>query len=298
MDEQIIRTLQEQAIEERQYIQEKYGQDEDVVQVVNRRDYLTGRQSAAVRLYDNERNVPLHRHGYIELMYAYKGTFTHRFGEENIGINIIAVPEFFEKPFQMLKKQNKIMDFLVEMLRRNTRKPQYLIFHIKGRHALENLMENLIESIMEGNGASEEISQYTMGLLFLYLAEQMDREEHDPVENYKDEIIQETLKYIEIQYRTARLGKIAEDYHLALPSLSKLIKEGTGSTFQELLMKRRFEKAAVLLLETSLQVEEIALNVGYAHQSYFHRQFKMRYGVTPRRYRLIHRRKMRQQGKI
>ena len=60
---------------------EKYGQDEDVVQVVNRRDYLTGRQSAAVRLYDNERNVPLHRHGYIELMYAYKGTFTHRFGE-------------------------------------------------------------------------------------------------------------------------------------------------------------------------------------------------------------------------
>lgn len=33
MDEQIIRTLQEQAIEERQYIQEKYGQDEDVVQV-------------------------------------------------------------------------------------------------------------------------------------------------------------------------------------------------------------------------------------------------------------------------
>ena len=293
MDEQIIRTLQEQAIEERQYIQEKYGQDEDVVQVVNRRDYLTGRQSAAVRLYDNERNVPLHRHGYIELMYAYKGTFTHRFGEEkvlleegdllvmnqyvehcvvesgeeNIGINIIAVPEFFEKPFQMLKKQNKIMDFLVE-------------------------------SIMEGNGASEEISQYTMGLLFLYLAEQMDREEHDPVENYRDEIIQETLKYIEIQYRTARLGKIAEDYHLALPSLSKLIKEGTGSTFQELLMKRRFEKAAVLLLETNLPVEEIALNVGYENQSYFHRQFKMRYGVTPRRYRLIHRRKMRQQGKI
>ena len=35
MDEQIIRTLQEQAIEERQYIQEKYGQYEDVVQVVN-----------------------------------------------------------------------------------------------------------------------------------------------------------------------------------------------------------------------------------------------------------------------
>lgn len=322
MDEQIIRTLQERSLEERQYIQEKYGQYDDAVQVINCRDYLAGRQSATVRLYDKEGNVPLHRHNYIELAYAYQGAFTHKLGEEsitleegdlllmnqyvehcvvesgekNIGINIIAVPEFFEKPFQMLKKQNVIMDFLVEMLRRNTKKPQYLIFHIKGQHALENLMENLIESIMDGSGAKEEISQYTMGLLFLYFAEQMDREAHDPVENYKDEIIQETLKYIEIQYRTARLSKIAEDYHLALPSLSKLIKEGTGNTFQELLMKRRFEKAAVLLLETNLPVEEIALNVGYENQSYFHRQFKMRYGVTPRRYRLIHRRKMRQQA--
>ena len=51
-------------------------------------------------------------------------------------------------------------------------------------------------------------------------------------------------------------------------------------------------------LHRNLPVEEIALNVGYENQSYFHRQFKMRYGVTPRRYRLIHRRKMRQQGKI
>ena len=40
------------------------------------------------------------------------------------------------------------------------------------------------------------------------------------------------------------------------------------------------------------------IDPGYENQSYFHRQFKMRYGVTPRRYRLIHRRKMRQQGKI
>ena len=73
-----------------------------------------------------------------------------------------------------------------------------------------------------------------------------------------------------------------------MPSLSKLIKEGTGSTFQELLMKRRFEKAAVLLLETSLQVEEIALNVGYENQSYFFRQFKKRFGMTPRSYRITH----------
>ena len=74
-------------------------------------------------------------------MYAYKGTFTHRFGEEkvlleegdllvmnqyvehcvvesgeeNIGINIIAVPEFFEKPF-VLVLLRKVVEGKVHLL--------------------------------------------------------------------------------------------------------------------------------------------------------------------------------------
>ncbi|MDO4262534.1 MAG: AraC family transcriptional regulator [Eubacteriales bacterium] len=322
MDEQIIRILRQQALEERKYISEKYGRgDGAAIPEISYKDYAVGRQSAAVRLYDGETEMPFHGHNYVEMMYVYKGCFTHEIdgeevtlkegdvllmnryschevkkaGPENIGFTIMAVPEFFEKPLQMQRKQSPISDLLLEMLRRNTKRPQHLVFQISGRRALESLMENLIESIMEGGVANEEISQYTMGLLFLYVSENMGGSNLDPEEDYKDTIIQETRKYIEIQYRTARLGKIAEDYHIPLPSLSKLIKEGTGSTFQELLMKQRFEKAAMLLLETNLPVEEIALNVGYENQSYFHRQFKMRYGLTPRRYRLVNRRKMRQQ---
>lgn len=51
--------------------------------------------------------------------------------------------------------------------------------------------------------------------------------------------------------------------------LSKLIKQKTGYTFQELLQHKRFETAAHLLAETDLSVEEIALDVGYENQSYF-----------------------------
>ena len=38
---------------------------------------------------------------------------------------------------------------------------------------------------------------------------------------------------------------------------------------------------------TDLAVEEIALDVGYENLSYFFRQFKSRYGVTPRAYRMM-----------
>ncbi|RHS03149.1 AraC family transcriptional regulator [Ruminococcus sp. AF14-5] len=38
--------------------------------------------------------------------------------------------------------------------------------------------------------------------------------------------------------------------------------------------------------QTDLSIEEISLGVGYENQSYFFRQFKKRYGMIPRRYRI------------
>jgi AraC-like DNA-binding protein len=47
----------------------------------------------------------------------------------------------------------------------------------------------------------------------------------------------------------------------------------------------RFEAAQRLLRFTSLRCYEIAQRVGYANVYYFHRQFKKKMGLTPRRYR-------------
>lgn len=43
--------------------------------------------------------------------------------------------------------------------------------------------------------------------------------------------------------------------------------------------------AVFLLCDTKLSIEEIALDVWYENQSYFFRQFKKRYGMTPHKYR-------------
>jgi len=47
----------------------------------------------------------------------------------------------------------------------------------------------------------------------------------------------------------------------------------------------RFEAAQRLLRFTSLRCYEIAQRVGYSNVYYFHRQFKKKLGITPRRYR-------------
>lgn len=131
------------------------------------------------------------------------------------------------------------------------------------------------------------MNQYTMGLVFLYLLNHLENLSHNSSMDYREAIVQAVLGYIKSDCKNANLTKIAKDTHQSVSVLSKLIRQKTGYTFKELLQQRRFETAAHLLTETDLAVEEIALDVGYENLSYFFRQFKSRYGVTPRAYRMM-----------
>ena len=113
-----------------------------------------------------------------------------------------------------------------------------------------------------------------MGIVFLYLLRHVDCLTQSSSQSYKDVVVQSTLSYIDTWYKTATLSKIAEDFHQSLSVLSKMIKQTTGFTFQELLQRKRFQKAVMLLVEFDLPIEEIAVAVGYENQSYFYRQFK------------------------
>ncbi len=281
-----------------------------------------------VRHHSRFIEFPLHKHNYIEIMYVCSGEITHyidgkelvmgegdllllnqhvrhgikRAGMDDVGVNFIVLPEFFDIPFQMMRKQNIIADFLLGILRQNNPIPQYLNFQLRGQKAISNLMENMIASIVrermqpdtelpsvvyEGSN-KDVINQYSMGLVFLYLIDHIDTLSDNSSQSYEDVVVQATARYIDSHYRTASLSRIADDFKLSLPAVSRMIKKSTGFTFQELLMRKRFQKAVMFLVETKLPVEEIAVNIGYENRSYFYRQFKARYGMTPNQYRRKH----------
>ena len=62
-------------------------------------------------------------------------------------------------------------------------------------------------------------------------------------------------------------------------------KQMTGSSFTAYLNERRLAVAAERLRQSSDPVIDIAGEVGFENLSNFNRQFKARYGVTPRSYR-------------
>ena len=65
------------------------------------------------------------------------------------------------------------------------------------------------------------------------------------------------------------------------PSETPVSKNRRGSTFINILVRRRMETAQALLLTTDLQIQEIARRCGYTDQHYFSYCFKKYSGTSP-----------------
>lgn len=260
-----------------------------------------------VRPHTRFAEFPRHAHNYIEIMYMCSGQTVHtidgerpltlragellflnqhvshavRRAEENdIGVNFIVLPQFFDYALELIGTGNVVGKFLVGGLRQSGGDMGCLHFRVADVPIVQNLVENLAWSIVYPQPNARKIDQITMGLLLLQLL------------NYTQELetpggsqVLTVLREIEENYRTVDLTWLAKELHVSLPYLSSAVHEATGRTFKELLLEKRLTKAASLLLETRLPVQDVISAVGYENTSYFYRVFRERFGCSPRDYR-------------
>lgn len=69
-------------------------------------------------------------------------------------------------------------------------------FRLKENPQIENLMENMIESMLYEYMNEDVINQYSMGLVFLYLLNHLENLSHNSSMDYKETIVQSVLEYI------------------------------------------------------------------------------------------------------
>jgi AraC family transcriptional regulator len=93
-------------------------------------------------------------------------------------------------------------------------------------------------------------------------------------------------EYIEAQLGSdLTLEDIAKEVCLSPFQLSRCFRRTTGSTLHACVMRRRAERARVLLRDPALPLAEIAHRCGFASQSHFTAVFKRTVGLTPGSYR-------------
>lgn len=100
-------------------------------------------------------------------------------------------------------------------------------------------------------------------------------------------IIIKAKEYIEKNYNsdTISLTDVADAINLSPTYFSAIFKKQTGTNFIDYLTEIRLEKAKELLCCTSMQISQIAFEVGFRDYRYFSQIFKKRTGMTPREFK-------------
>lgn len=281
--------------------------------VFDSRKLLDTSKLITVRPHTRFVHFPKHTHNYVEVIYMCSGQTRHFINDEevvlrqgellflsqnavqeieaadmnDIAVNFIVLPAFFDRSLQMIgEEENPIRDFIVDCLRgENSERIGYLHFKVADVLPIQNLVENLIWTIMNNQQNKRNINQITMGLLFLQLINYTDKMTMGNLTK-DDDLTLTILRFIEENYKDGELSDLADSLHYDLYWLSRMVKKQTGKTYTELIQNKRLQKAAYLLKTTDMSVSDIGNAVGYDNLSYFHRIFKAKYLVSPKKYRV------------
>jgi two-component system response regulator YesN len=126
------------------------------------------------------------------------------------------------------------------------------------------------------NGAKKEFFR----IITFLINEEKDK---DITANFQ---IQKINKFVEDNLdKNLSMTMVADHFHYSPTYFSKLYKHITGENFVRYVAKCKLKRGRELLNDDSLKINEIAKMVGYWSPSYFIREFKNMYGITPAEYR-------------
>lgn len=279
--------------------------------IIESEKFLSKDKMIMVRQHTRFVDFPLHKHDYIEVNYVYNGKLEQTVGgrpiilkkgellllnqhieheikacaKEDIVINFIIRPAFFDFIFSYLSSGNIVSDFLLSSLYNNTQNGQFLYFKVSEIEDIQDLIRKIIHEIMYPTTFSESAIKLYMGLFMIELIKNSDRVERKEEASITHYLVVESLKYIEEHYKEASLYELAERLNQSHYGLSKTIKKATSRTFKDLLQERRLGKAKEMLEGTDLPIASIVEQVGYDNISYFYRIFKVKFGQTPKEFR-------------
>lgn len=141
------------------------------------------------------------------------------------------------------------------------------------------------EDLCEEKGKGYELGVKAAMLRLLYLLFRMCPEPPKP-DSVDTERLKKVLYIVEKEYMNhLSVEKMADYCGCSSSHFMRWFKKMTGMSFGVYLSERRLAIAAEMLRGTDEKIVTIAENAGFENLSNFNRQFKSRYGVTPRQYR-------------
>ena len=279
-----------------------FSEDESTI---GRGGLFDGSNEIGIRPHTRFAAFPTHKHSYVEVMVVLCGEVVHivngdrvvlgagdilfmnkhtehtveKTGDGDIAVNIslsdgflaAVAPELGGTAFFSMLTENA-----------NPRGGgRYLHFSTAGNIAVENLIENIIIELFDGAGDS--IAARYVEILLRYLSRESEGllVGANAPQDKRSVRMRKISEYISSSCMSATLTDLSSRLYLCAPYLSKSVKEYFGKSFKELVVDEKMRRAERLVTKTDMNIGDIISALGYDNESYFHKEFKKRYGQTP-----------------
>ena len=101
-------------------------------------------------------------------------------------------------------------------------------------------------------------------------------------EEYSEDLTQQIAQYIRENFNHTTLKDVAKHFGYNHIYLGSLLHKNLKTSFSKIVLNERMERAVVLLENSSLSIEKIAMLLGYSNSSNFYKAFKSYFGKSPR----------------
>lgn len=279
--------------------------------IIDKNKLLLPEQLISVRKHTRFIDFPMHKHNYVELSYVYMGQMTQivdgseitlqegelmilnqviaheikAVGPEDIIINFIIKPEFFQYIFSLADTDNSIFNFILNTIYTDQSKGEYLYYKVSDETSIKETIEKIITELYEPSSISNVTIKLLVGLLLVELTKHSKNIEVYSADNYEKKLNLDILRYIDEHYVEGSLTQIAKQLNQPDYKICRIVKKYTGVTFKQLVQETRLNKTVDLLTKSDLSIADIMESVGYENITYLYKIFKEKYTMTPNEYR-------------
>lgn len=281
------------------------------MRTITMHDALNGEEN--IRIYRHVHTQPEtdHIHEFFEIAYIYSGCGNQTINDKSFFVqrgdlmifdfkdkhsfvptptmgvlNILINPSFLGKE---LSNSFDWMDILLlssfSSFRSIDAIPPLFKFSTKRYYFIESIFEAMEAEFNERETGYEGVIRCYLEILFMKILREI--KSHDSVipQNI-EKLSPEILEYIQKNYnKKISLKDLAQQNFLSPSYFSTVFKECYGITLTDYINQTRINKAILMLTETDLSAEEIAVKVGYTDKKNFYTIFKHITGKTPGAYR-------------
>jgi AraC family transcriptional regulator, transcriptional activator of pobA len=212
----------------------------------------------------------------------------HSFDDDCILLNLLVrVSTFDQAFFGTLVEKDFLASFFSKTLYGTIAPEAYIIFHAQGDEEIESYITQAYEEFKGKRIYKERMLNHIITMFFITLLRNHGKDAVNPNPEGKtsNDKITAILNYIQTNYKTVSIAELASAFNYSERHITRLLKEYTGESFLSILQKIKFNKAAELLSNPDLSIQEIAEITGYTDISHFYRMFRKHYNMTPIQYR-------------